>query len=1113
MSTTSRRLPPQLLDSLHGLTVSDGELLRRYAEGRDEGAFAELVRRNGPLVLRTCRHVVGETAAAEDAFQATFLLLACKAARLPRTGTLAGWLHTVAVRTARSARRAESRRRAREQARQPPPSPPTPADELTWREVRERLDAELAALPEKYRAPLALCYFQELTYEDAAGRAGISVGALRGRLERGKALLRKRLARYGLPLVAPVLALGRPPSVHAALTVATLRTARAGLTGTPVAPAVATLVGSSPRWKAALLALAGAAAVAVGLTLAAPGAPRAAAPPGGAAAPEATLPVAAAAPAPRPEVPDDPLPPGAVLRLGTRRYQVSTFPIRPVALPGGKAYLVYSPLSRENQTPEFRWMDAATGKVTDTWPITNSNQPIGVSPDGRRALFTGWKGIVFLTGVENKPDRSLVLRLYDLTSRREVKEFRGEFDKSEGDWPNSHGAHYSADGKWIATLSGGFMGVGRVRLWNVERGQQVWASEWEGVEKGPSFAVLGFTPDGAELVLLATKDNRVIVVDTARGRQVREFPTAGRDAFYNSDLSPDGSAVVAGGYAPDVRRWDVKTGKELPALTGHKKWARMIAFSADGKTLVTGGSDDFVLVRDWPSGKVRKRIDLGRGGVGDLLVSDDGRTLTVLFWWEKALHRYDLETGRALPFPADSHMAEVYGVETLPDGSVLSLGGDTALRTWSAETGRLTATRHLDPTPAWAPLALSPDGKVVAVGDYDRTALVLYDRETGTAVRKIATKGKDIDRGVFSADGRWVAGTGQGARSVLVWDAATGEKVFEAPAKAWAWGVDVPACAFSPDGRWFVTADGDAVRVWEAGTWRAGGKLPVSPGTLTFSPDGRTLACVAPNQVTLWEMSTRARRFEHKPPEELSCATPRFSPDGRFLAWATSTRTVQVWDLLRGTLLPKFQGHDSAVTALTFAADGRRLVSASSDCTLLVWDVAGSASRLKVARQGEKEVRAAWDDLGSRDGEKAFAAVRTMVAAPEASVALLRDRLRPAAPAEAAKVRRLLADLDSDEFEARERALDELKEMGAGAEGHLRKFLAGKPSPEARRRAENVLAALPEAGPRAERAVEVLERSGTAAARELLRRLASGDADATLTRDARAALRRLERGR
>src|SRR5262249_39375648 len=144
-------------------------------------------------------------------------------------------------------------------------------------------------------------------------------------------------------------------------------------------------------------------------------------------------------------------------------------------------------------------------------------------------------------------------------------------------------------------------------------------------------------------------------------------------------------------------------------------------------------------------------------------------------------HRYDLETGRALPFPADSHLGEVYGVETLPDGSILSLGGDAVLRTWNAETGRQTATKRLEPIAAWAPFTLGPDGKVVAVSDADRTALVLLDRDTGKAIRTIATPGGEIDRGVFSADGRWIAGTGRRAKSVRVWNAATVEKVFETP--------------------------------------------------------------------------------------------------------------------------------------------------------------------------------------------------------------------------------------------------------------------------------------------------------------------------------------------
>src|SRR5262249_14648577 len=194
----NRRLPLRLLQGLAEHRLSDGELLRRYLAAGEEEAFTEIVRRQGPLVLRACRHVLGETTAAEDAFQATFLLLARKGRSLTAAGSLAGWLHAAAVRVARDARRAGWRRRRRQSAAGERAGADPPPEELMWREVRERLDAELAALPEKYRLPLVLCYLQELSYEEAARRAGCSTGALRGRLERGKHLLRQRLARYGL---------------------------------------------------------------------------------------------------------------------------------------------------------------------------------------------------------------------------------------------------------------------------------------------------------------------------------------------------------------------------------------------------------------------------------------------------------------------------------------------------------------------------------------------------------------------------------------------------------------------------------------------------------------------------------------------------------------------------------------------------------------------------------------------------------------------------------------------------------------------------------------------------------------------------------------------------
>src|SRR6266542_4374098 len=236
-------LPPATRDR----DATDTELLRRFLVARDETAFARLISRHGPLVLGVCRRVLRDGHAAEDAFQATFLLLARRAAELSGAGSLAGWLYTVARRTASQARRADERRRRRE-ARAARPVNAT-ADDLAWREVRELLDVELARLPEDHRTPLILCYLNGLSQAEAARQLGCSAAALRGRLERGRRTLRRRLARLGLPLSALLLP-AVPASLSAALRTATLATVRANLCGAGVAPAVARLA-ATPRFLAA----------------------------------------------------------------------------------------------------------------------------------------------------------------------------------------------------------------------------------------------------------------------------------------------------------------------------------------------------------------------------------------------------------------------------------------------------------------------------------------------------------------------------------------------------------------------------------------------------------------------------------------------------------------------------------------------------------------------------------------------------------------------------------------------------------------------------------------------------------------------------------------------
>jgi RNA polymerase sigma factor (sigma-70 family) len=195
--------------------VSDGQLLARFVADRNELAeiaFAALVRRHGPMVLRVCEQVVGDRHTAEDAFQATFLILARRAGSIHQPELLGQWLHGVALRTAREARMQAHRRRERESPRtesaqaEPIDQTGRPDLLLICREEFEALHEEVSRLPERYRIPVVLCDLEGLTYQDAARKLGCPVGTIGVRLKRARERLRLRMTRRGLAPTAGLLA-------------------------------------------------------------------------------------------------------------------------------------------------------------------------------------------------------------------------------------------------------------------------------------------------------------------------------------------------------------------------------------------------------------------------------------------------------------------------------------------------------------------------------------------------------------------------------------------------------------------------------------------------------------------------------------------------------------------------------------------------------------------------------------------------------------------------------------------------------------------------------------------------------------------------------------------
>jgi RNA polymerase sigma factor (sigma-70 family) len=185
--------------------VPDGELLARYLASRDADAFAALVRRYGPMVLGVCRRILANDYDAEDAFQATFLVLVRKAASVVPKARVGNWLYGVACQTAVRARSLAFKRRGREVhvAKVPERAEMVPPDE--WRDIRPLLDRALCALPDKYRVPIVLCDLQGKTRKEAARELGWPEGTVAGRLARGRAVLARRLRRQGVTLSVGVM--------------------------------------------------------------------------------------------------------------------------------------------------------------------------------------------------------------------------------------------------------------------------------------------------------------------------------------------------------------------------------------------------------------------------------------------------------------------------------------------------------------------------------------------------------------------------------------------------------------------------------------------------------------------------------------------------------------------------------------------------------------------------------------------------------------------------------------------------------------------------------------------------------------------------------------------
>lgn len=845
--------------------------------------------------------------------------------------------------------------------------------------------------------------------------------------------------------------------------------------------------------------------------------------------------LAARAATPRTDLYGDPLPEGAIARLGTVHFRNGAYPGRVEFAPDGSrlassgrgAITLWRvpdgrPLLREHFSDGAVLYQAllpgnrsvavlkdGTGQIV-LWDFASGREPrpkLEPLPDGFGALlgedreefslFTVSPDGSYLAGATSGlTDRARQIQVWELQTAKELTELKTvrtfERRQHQIEWLG-----FSGDGRSL--FSGGPGGEGQpntVIRWDLDSGNAaatLTVPPWEGnYDKAVAVAADGKT--------LATAGTVLTFWDAVSGAKLREISLANGPVTCLA-FSPGGRQIAGGGRGKTLYVWDVATGAEQRALKGHHSWVECVAFSRDAKLLASGGQDR--MVRLW-----------------------------------------DAETGQELT-AADGHSALITGVALSSDGKTAVTGSwDGTVRWWETATGKPIRDVRLPAGVKCCGVTTSSDGQRVAVGATSGDLIVL-DGDTGAERGRWPSGRGMVALGGFSADGRRLAYAG-GDGDVRTLDVDTRRELRKFTPK-----IPVRALCLCRAGNVLAaSAEGSGsneVLVWDVDSGRLLQTLTGVFGgnSVAVSADGRYVACGGGGraghfaadtgkQITyhdalrVWEVASGRELpgFDREP-------TPRwrlhrhvtglaFSPDGKTLVSAEHEGRLIVYEVMTG--LPRYEVDGSEPgemgvifrRAVAFSADGRFLASSGMEHSVLVRETTPAAG---TARLSEAELAEAWSDLGSGDAAVGWWAMKQLYAAPQQATALLGERIRPADPAESARIPGWITDLDSEQFDVRSKATAELERLGRSAIPALENALARLPAAEARHRIEELLdkvrsRPVPFEDLRLSRAVEVLEHLRTPEARRVLERLAGGNPAAPLTMDAKEALRRLDsRGR
>jgi WD40 repeat protein len=823
----------------------------------------------------------------------------------------------------------------------------------------------------------------------------------------------------------------------------------------------------------------------------------------------------------------DPLPPGALARLGTLRFRLPQGSYSLALSPDGKLLAAGTGSGHDTVT----LIDAATGLEVRQIKVNLSSAPGSLlfSPDSTRLVTFGVQGSVVHD-----------VQVHNINTGKSIAAFHAKWRFG------SSFLAISADGKRLAVGGDGVGEKVATKVWSLETMSEVASLD----VLHDSNVQVALSSDGKILAnwgrtlkqgVGGNQDVSSILQlwDVAKGTEFHQIKC---ESSMPTDVvfSPNGRQMAVLESDSSLGIWDVASGTQLRRLATRPGSGAVLRYSPAGKTLVVGTRDGVIQTWDVASGK---RLDIRSGPecslcslvfVGHMMLAAGLKNQAVCVW--------EPSSGE-IRSPKDQPTAPITGLAFSRDGKMLISAGEN-VRWWDLAAGKtirqFTPLDHsdrsrIDPLT----LHLAPEGKFLAMSRQPATGFLIRDLEKGEELCVLTIPFDN--RGVgsaFAGDGKTFATQSQEYRKnvqgtvLRVWDLSSGEQTHRLDAKM----SETNQLALSPDGKLaaLVVNNRDLanrqqigeVQLWDLSTGKKSVTFPMNGWTtaLRFSPDGAILATGCGEDAPyLWDAVTGMRLRILEGAIAAYMHQMHFSPDGRLLAGVVSDvrgqggSKVIVWELASGKVRAEFSGHRRAINALAFAPDSRVLATGGEDTSVLLWDLVGRID--ETIRPGgkltAKELADLWADL-TGDARKGHQAMVRLTTVPEETIALLRQQVPPAAGKlpEAKLIDQLLTDLDSDSFEVREKASRALETAGKAVRPALLKAMAAKASVEKKRRVQELLDALTTAGQapelvRPKRALEVLERLGTPEALKLVQELAGGNPDAPLTVEAERVLRRL----